>query len=283
MAIFWAAVNMMLAAGNDFAFKCYARKPRSQGVFVSIIGVFWFITALFFVREMPSNLPAVILWGCVSGIFSLGGNLLMLEAMRTLDAGICATIYRLNLVPVTIGAALILGERLQALQYAGIVMACIAVLAFIPDRAALKRGAAVGMALMIVASLMRAGMGLSYKYGFSHGADQNAVVLCNSVFWIVGGAVYALFCGRRDRERRIALFSGKTLGYGVLSGVLVSGICLTMAASLARGEASVVLPIMQMSFLLTAVLGAVFLRESLGKRKIAAILSGMAAILLLCS
>ncbi len=282
MAIFWAAVNMMLAAGNDFAFKCYARKPRSQGVFVSIIGVFWFITALFFVREMPTDLRAVLLWGSVSGIFSLGGNLLMLEAMRTLDAGICATIYRLNLVPVTIGAALILGERLQALQYAGIVMACIAVLAFVPDKAALKKGAA-GMALMIVASLMRAGMGLSYKYGFSHGADQNAVVLCNSVFWIVGGAVYAIFCGRRDRERRIALFSGKTLGYGVLSGVLVSGICLTMAASLARGEASVVLPIMQMSFLLTAALGAVFLRESLGKRKIAAILSGMAAILLLCS
>ena len=283
MAIFWAAVNLVLAAGNDFAFKCYARKPRSQGVFIAIIGFFWLLTAFFFVREMPSDLKTTIIWGCISGVFSVGGNLLMLEAMRSLDAGICATIYRLNLVPVAVGAALFLGERLQALQYAGIAMACIAVLAFVPGRGALKRGAWAGMVMMIAASLMRAGMGLSYKYGFSRGADQNAVVLCNSVFWIVGGLVYALCSARRERERRSALFSRKILGYGVLSGVLVSGICLSMAASLAAGEASVVLPVMQMSFLLTAALGVVFLHESLSKRKIAAILSGMAAILLLCS
>ena len=113
MAIFWALSCMILAALNDLVFKFYARKPRSQGYFVSIVGGVWMITGMCFVRQFDVNWQSTILWGAISGFFSVGGNLLMLDAMRSLDAGVCSTIYRLNLVPVTIGAAVLLGEKIS--------------------------------------------------------------------------------------------------------------------------------------------------------------------------
>ena len=282
MAIFWAVVCMVLAACNDLLFKFYARRKRSHGRFLAIIGVTWFVTACCFLRGRPEDWRATLLWGAISGFFSVGGNLLMLDAMRVLDAGVCSTIYRLNLVPVVVGAALLLGESISPAGYAGIGCALLAVIGFIPrgGEAGLRRAAVAGFAAMVLASLMRAGMGLSYRYGFLHGAEQAWVVVINSLFWVFGGLLYAFWRESGDESDDPAA-RRKLWGYGLLSGVLVAGIVLTMAASLYEGKASVVLPIEQMSFVLTGVLGVLLLKEKMGPLKIAAVLCGAAAVLLL--
>ena len=76
-------------------------------------------------------------------------------------------------------------------------------------------------------------------------------------------------------------FDRKTFGYGALSGVFVAGILIFMVKSLKYGEASIVLPIQQMSFLATFFLGVIFLKEKITLRKIAALVCGAAALLLL--
>ena len=113
-AVYWAFACMMFAAGNDLLFKFFAGKNRGNGFFVSFVGTVWLIVTLAFALASPTpeSWKQTLIWGAISGLFSLGGNVLMLEAMRTLDAGVCSTIYRLNLVPVTIGAALLLGENI---------------------------------------------------------------------------------------------------------------------------------------------------------------------------
>lgn len=282
-ALWWAFCNLFFAATNDLVFKGYARKSRSQGLFAAIIGVIWLGALLTLVKEVPENWGATLLWGAISGVFSIGGNLLMLDAMKKLDAGVCATIYRLNLVPAVVLAALVLGEPISLIQYAGIGCACLAVVAFLPENSSVRSQMSAGLIVMIAASLMRAGMGISYKYGFSHGADQNVVPVINSLFWVFGGIIYALFRERDllkelkvDRDNVRKLFT-----YGFGSGVLVAGIVLTMAQSLAGGNASVVLPIMQMSFLVTGVLSVIFLKEKITVKKVTALLLGVAAVLLL--
>ncbi len=283
MAIFWAVVCMVLAACNDLVFKFYARRKRSHGRFLAIIGVTWFFTACCFLRGRPEDWRATLLWGVVSGFFSVSGNLLMLDAMRVLDAGVCSTIYRLNLVPAVLGAALLLDESISPAGYAGIGCALLAVIGFIPrgGEAGFRRAAIVGFAAMVLASLMRAGMGLSYRYGFLHGAEQAWVVVINSLFWVFGGLLYALWRESGGEEGEDPGARRKIWGYGLLSGVLVAGIVLTMAASLYEGKASVVLPIEQMSFVLTGVLGVLLLKEKMGPLKIAAVLCGAAEVLLL--
>ena len=286
MAIFWAFGCMLFAACNDLLFKFFAGKNRGNGFFVSFVGIVWMIVAIIFAigTPVPESWYATILWGCISGFFSLAGNLMMLDAMRSLDAGVCSTIYRLNLVPVTVGAAVLLGENITLYQYCGIIAACIAVCAFIPrkNQAAhgAKRNFSWALLIMIGAAFLRAGMGLSYRYGFLHGAVEKYVVIINSLFWVFGGVLYAFW-----RERALLPYSKqdwKNLFFiGSLSGALVTGIVITMAMMLKLGNASVVLPIAQMSFLVTGALGIWLLKEKLTFAKTVTFICGVAAILLL--
>lgn len=286
MAVFWAFACMFFAACNDLLFKFFAGKNRGNGFFVSFVGIVWLAVAIIFAigTPPPEAWQATIVWGCISGFFSLAANLMMLDAMRSLDAGVCSTIYRLNLVPVTVGAALLLGENISAYQYCGIVAACIAVCAFIPRKnktaGSSKRNFSWALLIMIGAAFLRAGMGLSYRYGFLHGAVEKYVVIINSLFWIAGGVLYAFW-----REKSLMPYSRqdwKNLFFlGTLSGALVTGIVITMALMLKLGNASVVLPIAQMSFLVTGALGIWLLKEKLTLPKTIAFICGVAAILLL--
>ena len=137
--------------------------------------------------------------------------------------------------------------------------------------------AMLGLILALIASLLRAGMGLSYKYGIMHGADAQGISIGTSFFWIFGGVLYCLL----RKEPVKASLEGKMILPGVISGVFVAGIVFFMASALKYGNASVVLTIAQMSFLGTLALSVIFLKEKLTVRKITGMSCGIAAILLL--
>ncbi len=282
MAIVYALCCLIFSALNDFIFKLYARRVRSRGMFVFWVGICFFLVLIWLPRDSTASLPATLFWGVLSGFFSVTGNILLIEAMGMQSAGLCSTIYRLNLVLVVPGAILLLGESLNARQGIGIVAALGAILAFMPGKeernSVTSRKPMLGFYLVLLAAVLRACMGLSYKYAFTHGADKNSVTVLNALMWIGGGLLYA-----SSWEKKISFKDGAVLKYGILSGIFVTAIVFFMAAMLhiPDGAASIVLPIAQMSFLLTFILGVIFLKEKISKRKIAALLCGCAAILLL--
>ena len=275
-AITYALVCLLFTAVNDFVFKLFAGGARSsRGGFVAVVGFFWFLALVWLPKNPDSSLALTLGWGAVSGFFSLVANILLIEAMGRQSAGLCSTIYRLNMVFVVLGAFLLLDESVSLFQAVGIGLALVAILAFLPDgRAAGARP--TGFYLALLAAVLRAGMGLSYRHAFLQGADKNGVVLINSLFWIVGGLLYAW-----KREKGRGLKDRGVLGYGLLSGGLVAGIVFCMAGSLNSGAASVVLPIAQMSFLGTFALSALFLSEPCTLRKIGALASGVMAVIML--
>lgn len=279
MAVVFALCCLACAACNDFVFKLFTRVERSKGQFVALVGILWFLTLVWLPRDPANDWKMTLLWGGISGFLSLTSNILLIEAMARQSAGLCSTIFRLNMVLVVLGATFILNEKLTGLQWVGIGLAILAVLAFIPRKSgseAAKKAGMIGFGMVLLAAFLRAGMGLSYKYGFLHGADQNGVAVVNSFFWIFGGLLYAFLVERNFKKPDKLL-----LGYGTLSGVLVAGIVFFMAGSLKLGNASIVLPIAQMSFLGTLLLSVLFLKEKVDILKIIAVLSGTAAILLL--
>lgn len=282
MAIFYAFCCIFCSAMNDFVFKLFARKPRSRGLFVFAIGITWFITSLFLPELRGKNWQVTIIWGLISGFFSLAGNLLLIEAMGKQSAGLCSTIYRLNLALVIPGAWILFKENNTLLQCIGIAAAFAAVLFFLPgsnNGSTEKKEAKLGLILVIIAAILRAGMGLSYKYGFNLGASANGVNLVNGFCWIIGGLIYYLLRERKNPE--FTVLNKKLAAYGILSGLFVFGIVFFMAHSVQLGNASIVLPIMQMSFVVTFILSAVFLKEKLTVYKFIALLCGAAALLLL--
>lgn len=274
-AIAYAFLSLVLTAVNDFVFKLFADKMRSRGGFICIIGVFWFF-ALLSLPMKWDNLQATILWGSISGLFSVSANILLIESMARQSVGLCSTMYRLNMVFVVIMAYFMLDESISLMQFIGIVFALAAVIVFLPYDS-MKGANGVGFIMAFAASVLRAFMGISYKYAFLNGVDKNAIVLVNSFLWIVPGFIYAIV-----REHQLSWFKDvSVLKYGALSGVLVAGIVFGMAGSLNAGDASRVLPIAQMSFLATFGLSVAFLKEKCDIRKAVALLFGIIAILLL--
>jgi drug/metabolite transporter (DMT)-like permease len=63
-----------------------------------------------------------------------------------------------------------------------------------------------------------------------------------------------------------------------ITAVLLVGAFTLLAKGLERGEASVVVPIAQMGFVVTALLGFVLLREPLGPRKGAGLVVALLAL-----
>lgn len=289
MAITYAFSCLFFSALNDFIFKLFANsssgeggtKKRSCGLFVSIVGLIWFAFTIGLPHKEGTTLQATLLWGFISGLFSLVGNILLIESMGYQSAGVSSTIYRLNMVLVVIGAFLFLGEPLTLTIVAGVVCAFVAVMAFIPKRTAETAAqdaakAKLGFTLAVLASVLRACMGLSYKYAFSHQADVNGVTALNAFCWLAGGVLYSLI-----REHKLSLPTKHDWLIGLTSGIFVSGIVFFMAWMNACGNASVVNPIAQMSFLGTFLLSAIFLKEKMTKQKMIAVLFGIVAIIFL--
>lgn len=281
MAVIYAVLCMFCSAGNDFIFKLFARKPRTRGLFCTVIGVFWtLLTALCFPLDW-THWQSTILWGCITGFFSITANLLLIEAMGIQSAGVCSTIYRLNLVPVVFGAWLLLGEQVSWIHWIGICFAIGAVLCFLTlpeDGGGISpKKARIGVYMVILAALLRAAMGISYKFAFNAQADEYGLTVVLGCFWIFGGLIYALL-----REKKQITPDKSLVFYGCLSGFFVAGITIFMALAVKNGDASITLPIAQMSFPVTFLLSILFLKESVTPWKIIGVILSIAAVTLLC-
>lgn len=279
MGIVFALCCLCFTAVNDLIFKFYSRKSRTRGLYVMIIGLVWMLMMLAFMNFNFSEWKITLLWGIISGVFSVSANLLLIEAMTYQEASVCSTVYRLNLVAVVIGAFLFFGENISLVKLAGVLLAVAAVLFFAGSKGGGMHSLTqrrLGFAMVLAAALLRAGMGLSYKYAFLSGADANGITFINSFCWIAGGFSYLVL-----REKDAHILNRKPWFYGLASGILVCGIVFFMALSLRLGDASVVLPIAQMSFLGTAFMGVAVLKESLSGHKILGLAAGLFCILLL--
>lgn len=131
MAILLALGCLICSALNDFLFKLFAGRQGPRGMFITIIGCVWLLALLGMPVEWERDTGTTVLWGMVSGLFSLAANLLLIEAMQRQSAGVCSTIFRLNLVAVVIGACWLLDETLTVFQGCGVVFAVAAVCCFL--------------------------------------------------------------------------------------------------------------------------------------------------------
>ena len=110
---------------------------------------------------------------------------------------------------------------------------------------------------------------------YSFNADTQKMVLLMSSSWMVGGVCYA-----RLREKRFT-FSRKQAAYSLCSGILVFLIVYFLMLALELGQASIVIPIANMSFIIAVSLSVAMKMEVLDFRKFLAILFAVGSIILL--
>ncbi len=279
-AILFALGSMLCAALNDVVFKLFATRKKSVGLYMSVIGMVWTLFFIFrcggweiFFNSAPSHLW---LWGIIAGLFSSVANILLIEGMAKNEVGVCAAIYRLNMAPAVLLAFVLLGENPSPGKLAGIFFAICASILFFKKcgHESVDKYDYFGLWVIVLAALLRAGMGLAYKYALLPSVDANAFLAINGILWIVSGIIYHNLKGKSQASDYVVVW-----GYGLLSGILICGIVLFMALALQLGDASTVLPIAQLSFMVTALAGIAFLGESLTWRKAAGLAFAMLCII----
>ena len=268
-AILFALLSLFFAGLLDVVYKRYSRKERSRGTYVFGIGVVWCVlqTAALAMGEEGLIVDATsIRYGLFAGLCLTLSNLLLLESLTHINISLGSTVYRLNTIGVVVMAFLFLGEALGGIKLLGVGLGIVAVgLLYRPDPTAMSeenRGRFLPFFLMAVAaSLFRAGYGVITRGGIVHQADPQTMLLLCALSWIVGGAFYA-----RLREGRFRL-TKKKLGYALVSGVLVFLVVDFLMLAVKYGEASIVIPIANMSFVMAMLLSVVLRFEPFSLRK----------------
>ena len=268
-AILFALLSLFFAGLLDVVYKRYSRKERSRGTYVFGIGVVWCVlqTAALAMGEEALIVDATsIRYGLFAGLCLTLSNLLLLESLTHINISLGSTVYRLNTIGVVVMAFLFLGEALGGIKLLGVGLGIVAVgLLYRPDPTAMSeenRGRFLPFFLMAVAaSLFRAGYGVITRGGIVHQADPQTMLLLCALSWIVGGAIYA-----RLREGRFRL-TKKKVGYALVSGVLVFLVVDFLMLAVKYGEASIVIPIANMSFVMAMLLSVVLRFEPFSLRK----------------
>jgi len=111
-----------------------------------------------------------------------------------------------------------------------------------------------------------------YKLGLQAGASPAAMITAQGVVVITLATAFAGAVDRRIRPSRAAL------RYAPRAAVVLAFAFAFMVEGMARAEASVVVPIAQMGFVVTALLGFLFLREPFTARKGAGLAAALAAL-----
>lgn len=276
-AVIFALGSMFCAGINDFIFKRYVSKSRSNGLYLSLTGIFWalifYVTSLFSGGlKIDSN---TVIYGLICGFFSIVAQVFLLEGLRGTEASPGSTIYRLNFVLTIILAPLFLGESLTMFKTGGGLLAIGSALFLSRNNQGQKSHPIYNLSflsLVIVASVLRGLMGFFYKVAVNHNVINNSFLFINAYLWIVGGFIYRAFF---EREKFI---SRKIIIYSGISGFLVSGIVLLLFLAVKNGESIVAVPISQLSFIITGILSVWFMKEKMTTAKIIGIFFAVGAI-----
>lgn len=279
-AIVFAVLSLVFGGLNDVVFKRYNSVERSRGVLIFGIGLVWSALLVLDISLRGKTIEftqSTWSYGLTAGVCVAVANIMLLESLRHMEVSLGSTIYRLNTIAVVILSVVFLAEPLSAVKLAGIFSGVVAVLLLhrhhniSGPRATLK----IGLGLVIIAAVLRAVYGVITKAGLSAGADADGLILVTAVCWVFSGGIYALFF-----EHRYG-FTKQNVVFTLVSGVLVYAIVRTLVTALSLGEASVVITIANMSFLMALVVAILLKMEVMSPRKFAAMFFATSAIVIL--
>lgn len=278
--IIFALLSLLFAGVNDVIFKKYSSKDRSRGMYVFGIGIIWTFLQIIVlnIQEISFSYDFVsISYGLTAGLLLTVSNILLLESLTNIDVSLGSTIYRLNTVGVVILSFFVLHEPLGSFKIVGIICGLIAVLFLFNKGKKTYQDINFTMFFLIAvaASLIRASYGIITKMGISSNAEPNIMLLLISLSWIIGGALYA-----KLRERRFKITRKKII-YSIVSGILVFLIVNFLMLALEHGQASIVIPIANMSFIFALLISITLRMELLTFRKCFAVGFAVVSIILL--
>ena len=265
---------LALLGVNDFLYKWGQRGELRAAPFM-LLQNFAFVPTAFGFAYLRGELlwtPA-LLFGFLNGFLAFTAFLSLLLAMRRGEAVALVPIVRLNFAVTALLTVSLLGEELTWTKGLALLLAAGAVLA--GGGGVLAAGGDRRSLLLAVSAMCLFGsIGLFYKLGLRFGAPPAALVSAQSVGVFFAAAPFALLRGDPLPRRGVPLW------LPFLCGALTASSYVSIAVAFTYGEAVVVAPIAQLSFVLTGLLAVLLLGERISARKAAGVCLAALSVLL---
>jgi len=195
------------------------------------------------------------------GAFGAAGALATLVSMGRGELGTNLSVVRLSFVPTTLGAVLLLGEPFTRRKGLIFLVAACAVLLFVDHYRREDRRALGSLVPALTACFAFGVFDLIYKVASAHGVSPFSFLMVQSA---TASVLFNLYAVAFETYR----FDRAVLRLAPLCGVLFATACVCWLLALREVDISLVVPMIQMNFVLAYVLGVIFLRESVSVRKL---------------
>lgn len=275
----YALVAMILLGLVDLVYKRGAAAGVQAHHFL-MVQAWCFAPAVAFYGLITGTLKLemAMLWGMGAGLFVFVALYNFARSLKNGSVSVVAPIFRLSFTVTVVLAVLILGEPLTGYKLAGLALALAAVWLLLGAESGAAPAAGAARLPLMQAVIAMAAMGVAnffYKVGALTGGSPATFIAGQAATFLPLATVFAWRVGGGLRTTRAAwIHAGTAAALFLLALVL-------LFESLALGEASVLVPISQMGFVVTAAFGLVFLREPFTMRKGAGLAFAVAALVCL--
>jgi drug/metabolite transporter (DMT)-like permease len=207
------------------------------------------------------HLSSPALWGSLAGVFLFVALFNFAASLRGGAVSTNAPIFRLNFTLTAALAILLLGEVLTLVKAAALLCSLAAVWLLLADPNTNFSNIDVhSLARVLIATAAMALTNFFYKVGLQHGALPETMVSTQA--WVFTSLATIL----RLQQEGFHI-TPSAWRYSTSAALVLGAGFILLLHGLALGPASVLVPVAQMSFVLTAVIGAALFHESLDWRK----------------
>jgi uncharacterized membrane protein len=273
----YALLTLFCFGLNDLLFKRAAQHGAAshQMMMVLTLTMLPFFAAYGALTRSVVPDPAA-LWGSLGGLFAFYGFYNFSRSLSSGAVSVLSPIFRLQFVVTAVLALVLLAEVPSVVKIGGLALAIAAVW--------LLQGSAAGAKVEVpreaIARVLLATVAVGiafflFKLALRQGATPASVLLCQVVALSSASTALSVYL---DRGFSV---SPAVLRYGIPFGVSQAIGFGALIEGLAIGEASILVPIAQLSFVITAIVGLTFLKEAVTARKMVGLAAAIGAVALL--
>jgi len=278
--VVYAVIAMVCYGLSDFIYKQAASAGIRADHFLMAQG--WFFCPLVILYALATHtlvLDPVALWGSLAGVFIFIGFHYFIRSLITGSVSTNASIFRMNFIVTVILVVILLGEPLTASKIVGLALSLLAawLLLGAGDNAERTPNEAGRRSLVqvVIATLAFGTSNFFHTVGLRHGAVPETLAVAQAAVFMPIATVVVYFTDRTLRAPPV------TFGYGAAAAIILLGATIFLLRGVADGQASVLVPIAQMGFIIAALLGIFILCERVTIRKAVGLVSALAALAVL--
>ena len=276
--IVYAVVAMVCYGVSDFIYKQAAAAGIRADHFLMTQG--WLFCPLVIVYAFTTGtlvLDRAALWGSLAGAFVFIGFFYFIRSLTAGSVSTNASIFRLNFIVTVLLVVVWLGEPLTPGKIAGLALALLATwFLLVGARAGGERAPAdAGRRSLLLVGVATLAFGTSnffHTMGLRHGATPETLAVAQATLFMPLATVVVYVTDRTLWPPPV------TFKYSAPAAIVLLVATISLLHSVAGGQASVLVPIAQMGFVVAALLGIFVLGEAVTVRKVFGLAAALAAL-----